>query len=339
MSGGLPIRAMHALAHDVEDAGFAGLWITESGRTAYGACTAAALATERLELGTGIAVAFPRSPMVTAQAAWELQEATGGRFTLGLGTQVKGHIERRYSSAFEHPGPRLREYVRALKAIFRAFRGEEPLAFEGDFYRFSLLPAMWSPGPIDPPDPPVYLAGVNPWMCRAIGEVADGIHVHPLHSLRYLDEVVRPSIAAGAHEAGRDPDDIAIVCPVLTIVGDTDEELATWRERARLQLAFYGSTRTYSRVFEVHDWDGTSARLHEQQAQGDFAGMAETFTDEMLDVFTLTSSWDGLADAIVDRYQGAADRVICYFATTGWADDPESRARWATVAAAVNARV
>jgi len=329
---------MHSLAREVEEAGFAGLWITESGRTAYGACTAAALATAHLDLGTGIAVAFPRSPMVTAQAAWELQEATGGRFTLGLGTQVKGHIERRYSSPFEHPGPRLREYVLALKAIFRAFRGEEPLAFEGDFYRFSLLPALWSPGPIDAPDPPVYLAGVNPWMCRAIGEVADGIHVHPLHSLRYLEEVVRPSIEAGAAKAGRAAGEVAVVCPLLTNVGETDAELATWRERARLQLAFYGSTRTYSRVFEVHGWDGTSERLHEQQAKGDFAAMAGTLTDEMLEVFTLTASWDGLADAIVERYTGIADRVICYFAATAWRDDPATKERWTAVAAEVAAR-
>jgi probable F420-dependent oxidoreductase len=337
MSGGLPIRAMHTLAREVEGAGFAGLWITESGRTAYGACTAAALATDRLDLGTGIAVAFPRSPMVTAQAAWELQEATGGRFVLGLGTQVKGHIERRYSSRFDHPGPRMREYVLAVKAIFRAFRGEEKLDFEGDFYRLSLLPAMWSPGPIDPPDPPVYLAGVNPWMCRAIGEVADGIHVHPLHSLRYLEEVVRPNIETGARETGRDPGEVAVVCPLLTIVGDTEEERATWRERARLQLAFYGSTRTYSRIFELHGWDGTSEKLHEEQAAGDIPGMARTFTDEMLEVFSLTSTWDGLADAIVDRYRGVADRVICYFATTAWNDEPGSRRRWAEVAGAVAA--
>jgi probable F420-dependent oxidoreductase len=331
MSGGLPIRAMHTLARDVEDTGFAGLWITESGRTAYGACTAAALATERLDLGTGIAVAFPRSPMVTAQAAWELQEATGGRFVLGLGTQVKGHIERRYSAPFEHPGPRMREYVLALKAIFRAFRGEDKLDFQGDFYRLSLLPQMWSPGAIDAPDPPVYLAGVNPWMCRAIGEVADGIHVHPMHSLRYLDEVVRPNLAAGAREAGRDPADVAIVCPVLTIVGDTEEERVTWRERARLQLAFYGSTRTYARVFELHGWPGTSEKLHEQQAAGDIPGMAKTFTDDMLDAFSLTSTWDGLADAIVGRYTGIADRVICYFATASWSEDPAARQRWAEV--------
>ena len=216
---------MQGLAADVEDAGFGGIWITESGRTAYNLCTAAALSTTTLDVGTGIAVAFPRSPMVTAQVAWELQEATAGRFVLGLGTQVKGHVERRYSSAFEHPGPRMREYVRAVKAIFRAFRGEEQLAFHGDFYDFSLLPGMWSPGPIEPPDPPVYVAGVNPWMCRAIGEVADGIHVHPLHSLRYLAEVVRPNLDEGARRAGRDPGEIAVVCPLLTIVGDTDEEL------------------------------------------------------------------------------------------------------------------
>jgi probable F420-dependent oxidoreductase len=337
MSGGLSLRAMQNLGREVEVTGFNGLWITESGRTAYAACTAVALSTERLDLGTGIAVAFPRSPMVTAQAAWELQEAVGGRFVLGLGTQVKGHVERRYSAPFDHPGPRMREYVLAVKAIFRAFRGEEQLRFDGDFYRLSLLPAMWSPGPIDAPDPPVYLAGVNPWMCRAIGEVADGIHVHPLHSLRYLDEVVRPNIKHGAQRAGRDPGDIAIVCPLLTIVGDTEEEIALWRERARLQLAFYGSTRTYARIFELHGWPGTSDRLHEQQASGDFDGMAETFTDEMLDVFSLTATWSGLADAILERYRGVADRVICYFATQTWNEDPSARDRWAGVTRAVAA--
>lgn len=337
MSGGLPIRGMQTLAAEVEDAGFAGLWITESGRSAYNLCTAAALATTHLDLGTGIAVAFPRSPMVTAQVAWELQEATAGRFVLGLGTQVKGHIERRYSATFDHPGPRMREYVLAVKAIFRAFRGDEKLGFEGDFYRFSLLPQMWSPGPIDPPDPPIYVAGVNPWMCRAIGEVGDGIHVHPLHSLHYLAEVVRPNLEEGARRAGRDPNELAVVCPLLTIVGDTEEEQTTWRERARLQLAFYGSTRTYSSIFELHGWPGTSERLHEQQAAGDFAGMAATLTDEMLDVFTLTSTWDALADEILGRYAGVADRVICYFAAASWHDDPAMRERWAEVARTVAA--
>jgi probable F420-dependent oxidoreductase len=335
MSGGLPIRRIHELAREVQEAGFSGLWLTEGGRSAYNLCTAAALATDTLELGTAIGVAFPRSPMVSAQVAWELQEATGGRFVLGLGTQVRAHIERRYSSVFEHPGPRMREYVLAVKAAFRAFRGEENLAFEGDFYSLSLLPAMWSPGPIAPPDPPVYVAAVNPWMCRMIGEVADGVHVHPLHSVRYLTEVVRPAVAAGAAKADRDPGAIAFVCPLLTIVGDTEAERAVWRERARLQLAFYGSTRTYAKVFELHGWPGTAERLHELQARGDTAGMAATVTDEMLAVYALEATWDTLADAIVERYRGHADRVICYFATASWERHAEIRSRWAEVAAAV----
>ena len=335
MSGGLPIRRIHELAGEVEAAGFSGLWITEGGRSAYNLCTAAALGTDHLDLGTAIAVAFPRSPMVTAQIAWELQEATGGRFVLGLGTQVKAHIERRYGSAFEHPGPRVREYILAVKAIFRAFRGTEKLAFSGDFYSLSLLPDMWSPGPIAPPDPPVYVAAVNPWMCSMIGEVADGVHVHPFHSIRYIDEVVRPGIAAGAEKAQRSLDEIAFVCPLLTIVGDTEEERAKWRERARLQIAFYGSTRTYAKVFELHGWPGTSERLHELQARGDIPGMAATVTDEMLSVFALEASWDGLAEAILGRYTGIADRVVCYFATASWERRPEIRDRWAEVARAV----
>lgn len=338
MSGGLPIRRIHELAREVQDAGFSGLWITEGGRSAYNLCTAAALATDTLELGTAIAVAFPRSPMVTAQIAWELQEATGGRFVLGLGTQVKAHIERRYGSAFEHPGPRIREYVQAVKASFRAFRGTEKLDFSGDFYSLSLLPDMWSPGPIEPPDPPIYVAAVNPWMCRMIGEVADGVHVHPLHSIRYIEEVVRPAIAEGTARAGRDAGSIAFVCPLLTIVGDTEEERAKWRERARLQLAFYGSTRTYAKVFELHGWPGTSERLYELQAKGDVAGMAATVTDEMLAVLALETSWDGLADGIVDRYAGIADRVVCYFATASWERNASTRDRWAEVARAVTRR-
>jgi probable F420-dependent oxidoreductase len=336
MSGGLPLRRMAELAREVEDVGFGGLWITESGRSAYTACTAAALATDALDLGTGIAVAFPRSPMITAQAAWELAEASGGRFVLGLGTQVKAHIVRRYSAPFDHPGPRMREYVVAVKEIFRAFRGESQLLFDGDFYSFSLLPDMWSPGAIDVDDPAVFVAGVNPWMCRMIGEVADGIHVHPLHSVRYVEEVVRPNLEAGARRSGRDPDEIKIVCPLLTIVGDDEETRAKWRERARLQLAFYGSTRTYAGIFELHGWPGTSERLHDLQAAGDFAGMAETLTDDMVDAFTLTSTWDDLADGIVHRYGTIADRVICYFATASWQADPSVRERWREVARAVS---
>jgi probable F420-dependent oxidoreductase len=332
MTSGLRLHDVQRIARDAEDAGFDALWFTEGGRTAYLGCTAAALATERVTIGTAIAVAFPRSPMVTAECAWELADATGGRFVLGLGTQVKAHIERRYSTTYDNPGPRLREYVLATRAIFRAFQGEEPLRFEGDFFRFTLLGETWSPGPIEHPDVPIYVAAVRPWMLRMAGEVADGLHVHPFHSVRYLQEIVRPQVAAGAAAAGRSTSDVALVCPVLTIVGDTEEELETWRRHARFQLAFYGSTRTYSQVFEVHGWHGVAERLHELQRAGDVAGMAAQITDEMLEVYAIESSWDDLAERLVARYDGVGDRLVMYFAGRAWRDDPGVFERWASVA-------
>ena len=338
MAMGLPLRDAQQLAVDIEAARFSGLWFTEGGRTAYLGATAAALATTDLDLGTGIAVAFPRSPMVTASIAWELAEATGGRFTLGLGTQVKAHIERRYGTAYEHPGPHLREYVLALRAIFRAFQGEERLDFHGDFYDLDLLPPTWSPGPIEHPDLPIYLSGVRPWMLRAVGEVADGLHVHPLHSRRYLDEVIAPNVAEGLAVHDRSVDDVTFACPVLTIVGDRDEEQDRWREAARFQLAFYGSTRTYRGVFETHGWDGTSERLHEHQKAGDLAAMAAVITDEMLDAFAVTATWDGLAPALLERYAGVEHpvRVICYFAANSLRSD-DTAEQWRAVADAVRA--
>jgi probable F420-dependent oxidoreductase len=336
MISALPIREIAAHAAGVERAGFDGLWLTESGRTAYLGCAAAALATDSLDIGTGVAVAFPRSPMVTASTAWELAEATGGRFLLGLGTQVRAHVVRRYSAEFSRPGPRMREYVRAVRAIWHAFQGEETLDFHGEFFDFDLLPAAWSPGPIEHPHPPVYVAAVRPWMLRMCGEVADGVHVHPLHTARYLDEVVRPNVASGAEAAGREPASVALACPVMTITGDTDEELARWRERARMQIAFYGSTPGYELVFEVHGWDGTGERLNRLQRAGDLAGMAAAVTDDMVDAVAVTARWDDLPAALVDRFGGSAERLICYYVGTGLKDDPAVLDRWAEVTAEVH---
>jgi probable F420-dependent oxidoreductase len=339
MAMGLPLREAQRLAQDVEEAGFSGLWFTEGGRTAYLGAAAAALATEHLDIGTGSAVAIPRSPMVTASVAWELAEATQGRFVHGLGTQVKAHIERRYGVVpYEHPGPWLREYVLALRAIFRGFQGEEKLDFHGDRYDLDLLPATWSPGPIEHPDVPIYLSGVRPWMLRAVGEVADGLHVHPLHSRKYLDDVIAPNVAAGLEGAGRTTTDVTLACPVLTIVGDTDEEVAKWRELARFQLAFYGSTRTYREVFEIHGWPGTSEKLHEHQRSGDLAAMGATVTDEMLDAFAVTATWDDLAVRLEERYRGVQHpvRVICYFAGRSLRED-DTFDQWQAVARAVSA--
>ena len=339
MVSGSNLREVQRLAPLFEQAGFDGIWFTEGGRTAYLSCTAAALATTKITIGTGVAVAFPRSPMVTAQVAWELADATDGRFVLGLGTQVRAHIERRYSSAYERPGPRLRDYIRSVRAIWRAFQGDEKLDYHGDFYNFTMLGDTWTGGPIAHPDIPIYAAAVRPWMLRMCGEVADGVHVHPFHSRRYIDDVVRTSVDEGAHAAGRRPNSITLAVPVMSIVGDNDDELDRWRDRARMQIAFYGSTRTYRGVFGVHGWHGVSERLYESQRAGDVAAMRAAITDEMLDVYAVESSWGELADVVIDRYHGAADRVVMYFAGTSVRADPAAIDRWASVADVFHSRV
>jgi probable F420-dependent oxidoreductase len=334
MTLGSPLRDVQQLAVDAARAGFAGIVVTEGGRTAYLSCAAAALAAD-LDLSTGIAVAFPRSPMVTAQLAWELADATGGRFRLGLGTQVRAHIERRYDAPFDHPGPRLAEYVRAVKACFAAFRGDAPLDFEGSFYRLSLLPPQWSPGAIAVDDPPVDVAAVNPYMLRLAGAVADGVHVHPLNHPRYLDEVVLPNLRAGAQGAGRDPAALHLTVPAFTVVGDSEEERSPWRERARAQVAFYGSTPNYAFIFDLLGAEGTTARLRERQKAGDFAGMVQVIDDALLDHFVVSGSFDDIPALLVARYGAVADRIVLYFAGMAWAEDPRHLARWGEVAGEV----
>jgi probable F420-dependent oxidoreductase len=330
----VPLEEAGAVARRVEELGFAGIWFTESKRPPFLACAVASTVTSSIALGTAIAVAFPRSPMVTAQTAWELGRASKGRFSLGLGSQVKAHIERRFSTPFEHPGPKLREYVLAVRAIWRAFQGDEKLAFDGDFYRFSLLTEFFSPGPSDYPAIPISIAGVNTGMARLAGEVCDGFHVHPFHSRRYLAEVIRPAIEKGAASAERDASHCEVFCPVFAIAGDSDAEQAPQREAIRRQLSFYGSTRTYRPVFELHGWVDTGEQLHRLMAKGDTEGMAALITDEMLDAYAVTSSWDKLASDLIERYAGLADRVFCYGAAQDWLESPELTERWRSVAAA-----
>jgi probable F420-dependent oxidoreductase len=335
MTGGLPLRRMQELAVEAQRAGFSGLVVTESGRTAYLSCAAAALAAD-IDLLTGVAIAFPRSPMVTASVAWELADASRGRFRLGLGTQVRAHIERRYGAEFDPPGPRLREYVHALRAIFRAFRGE-PLEHDGEHWKLSLLPPIWSPGPLDVADPPIDVAAVNPWMLRMAGEVADGVHVHPLNTDVYVRGTVLPEIAAGAARAGRDPADLEVIVPTFAAPGDTPDEVHQWREMARTQVAFYGSTPNYGFIFDQVGREGTTARIREQQKAGDIAGMAAVIDDELLEHFCISGDWASVADGIVQRYRGAATRVVSYFAGMAYSRDPSALGPWGELARAVQA--
>ena len=328
--------AVADLARTVEAEGLSGLLFTESGRTPWMNIAAAAAAAPSLDLSTGVAVAFVRSPMVTASLAWELAEETGGRFRLGLGSQVKAHVERRYSAEFDPPGPRLRDYVLAVRACHRAFAGEEPLRHEGPYYRLTLLPPTWAPRSHEFPVP-IDVSAVGPWMCAMAGEVADGIHVHPLHSLPYLHNRLLPAVAEGAARAGREPKDVELTVPVFAIPGDTPEEQAPLLAVARTQIAFYGSTRNYAFQFDDLGFEGTSAKLNEHLKAGDLDAMAATITDDMLDHFAVAAPWDELADRLIDRYGGLATRLVMYTAEWSMRADPKNAGRWGEVARAVRA--
>ena len=327
-----PLSRVGDTARRVQSAGFPGLLFTETGRTPFLSAAVASQSAPGLELSTGVAVAFPRSPFVTAATAWELQEAVfqkdpAGRFRLGLGTQVRTHVVRRYGSAFEHPGPRLRDYVLAVKACFAAFRTGR-LDHHGEFYELDFITPQWSPGPINAPDPKVDVAAVNPWMLRMAGEVADGVHVHPLGEPGYLLRHVVPSIAAGSAKAGRTPGDIAVIVPVMTIVGDTDAERDAERELVRASLSFYGSTPNYAFIWDEAGFEGTTARIRQKQKAGDLAGMAAQITDEHIAVFATESNWDGLAGALQAKYDTVASHLVFYNALTG----PEKLDRYGEVA-------
>jgi len=332
-----PLQQVGAVARDVAAAGFDGVVLTESGRTAYLSATATALAAPSLDIATGVAVAFPRSPMVTAQVAWELQEATAGKFRLGLGTQVKSHVIRRYSSAFEHPGPRLRDYVLAVKASFAGFTGA-PLDHHGPFYELTFLTPQWSPGAIDFAAPPVDVAAVNPWMLQMAGEVADGVHIHPIGEPGYLRRHALPRIAAGAAVTGRNPSDVQLHVPVMCVVGDSDEERARDREHMRAMVAFYGSTPNYSFIFDEAGFEGTTSRLREHQKAGDMAAMAAAITDDILALFVTEATWDGLAGALRTKYDGLADRLVFYNAIQSRDSDPERFRRYGDVARTLSNR-
>ena len=331
-SFGGPLRGVAALGRETEAAGFGGLWFAEVAHNPFLPSAIAALATERISIGTAVALAFPRSPMVVAQAAWDLAAASGGRFVLGIGTQVKNHVERRFSVPFDHPAPRLREYVLALRHIFAAFQDGGRLDFTGEYYKLSLLPPFFSPGPIDHPAVPVYIAGVNPGMARVAGEVADGLHAHPLHSVRYLREVIAPEVIAGATRAARSASAVALVVPVFLAVGDQEEDVAPQRAAIRSQIAFYGSTRTYRAVFAQHAWDDVPDQLHALYARGDVEAAGALITDEMLDTFSVTARWDELGAVLRSRYDGLAARIMPYAMPID-ERDPETADRWRTVAA------
>lgn len=264
-----------------------------------------------LDLGTAIAVAFPRSPMVTAMTSWDLAEASRGRFILGLGTQVRAHITRRFSTEWGSPMRRLRDYVMALRAIWDSWSQQTPLRYEGDFYRFTLMTPFFDPGPIPHPHPPVAIAGVGPHLSRLAGEICDGFHVHPFHTVAYLDQVVLPALAEGAQEAGRSPDDCERISTVFVVTGDDDAEMERSMQAVKQQIAFYASTPSYAPVLEASGWD-FGPRLTAMSKRGGWEEMGEVVTDEVVEEVSVVAPVDKVGAAIRERYGTRIQRVGLY---------------------------
>src|SRR4028119_1238186 len=255
------LKGVGKTARAAEDLGFAGLWTSETKHDAFLPLAVAANVTREIELGTSVAIAFSRSPMETAQTAWDLQDLSEGRFVLGLGTQVKAHITRRFSMPWGRPAARLREYILALREIWGSFQTEGPLNFEGEFYAHTLMSPFFNPGPIENPEIPIFIAGVNTRLARLAGELCDGFHVHPFHSPEYVRRTVTSAIAEGAEQCNRDPDGVELATSVFVVAAETEEEADAQRETVRSQLAFYASTPTYRTVLEAHGWQEVGERL------------------------------------------------------------------------------
>jgi probable F420-dependent oxidoreductase len=326
------LKGIADYARKVEAMGFDCLWSSETQHDPFLPLAVAATATTRIKLGTSIAVVFPRSPMILAHIAWDLQAASGGRFILGLGTQVKGHNERRFSVKWDAPVPRLREVIQALRTIWDCWQNGTKLNFQGQFYRFDLMTPFFNPGPIQHPRIPIYIAGVNRYICRLAGEICDGLHVHPFNSPKYLRELVQPAVEEGLAKSGRKRSDFTYVSSIFAVVGDTEPELARARQSVKQQIAFYASTRTYEPVLAAHGWQDLVPKLHRKSVEGDWQGMADLITDEMVDTYAVTGSYDTIAKRIHERYAGLLDRVSLYQPYQPSLDDP----RWPALVKAFN---
>jgi probable F420-dependent oxidoreductase len=306
-----PLRDVPAETSRIAQIGFDGLFTAETSHDPFIPLALAAQAEPSLTLGTAIAVAFPRSPMITAQVAWDLAAMSEGRFILGLGTQVKPHIVRRFAVPWTTATGRLRDYVDALRAIWTSFQTGESLRFESEEYRFTLMTPFFNPGPIEHPDVPIAIAGVGPQLSRLAGERCQAFHVHPFHTVKYLDEVVIANIATGATEFGRDVSDVDLISTVFVVTGRDEKEMSDSMLAAKQQMAFYASTPSYRIVLDTHGWD-FGEELNRMSRRGEWQAMADLIPDEVVAEVGVVAEPDRVGQAIKDRYAGRIARVGYY---------------------------
>jgi probable F420-dependent oxidoreductase len=303
------LNSVPEATRNAESAGYDFVTASETNHNPFLRIALAAEHSTMLELKTSIAVAFARSPMDVAYLAWDLQAASRGRFTLGLGSQVRGHIVRRFDMPWSRPAARMREYVGALRAVWDSWQHGSKLDFAGEFYNLNLMPPFFSPGPIEHPDIKVCIAAVNSGMVRVAGEVCDGILLHSFNTPKHTREVVLPQLEAGAKSAGRSLDDFEIAGGGFIATGGNEQELQSAMDDTKGRIAFYASTPSYAPVMETHGWHDTAAKLYRMSVEGRWQEMASQITDEMLEAFAVVGIYDEIVPKIKTRYGSFANAL------------------------------
>ncbi len=294
-------------AQRAEDCGFDGFWTSETQHNPFLPLALAAEHSKKIQLGTSVAIGFARSPTELAHTAWDLSRQSDGRFILGLGTQIRAHIERRFGMDWpDSPAGKLGELIAAIRAVWRTWQSGEELNFRGEYYKLNLMSPFFNPGPIAYPEIPIHIAGVNPGLCRLAGEIADGFHVHPLHTVRFLQESVIPAIKEGADRAGRLLGDVPLVVSAFVVDDEIEERFV------RSQIAFYASTPSYRRVMELHGWGEKADRLSTMARRQAWDSMPALITDDMLRQFAVVASEENTSGALKEKYSGVAQRIKLY---------------------------
>ena len=312
-------------ARSVEAGGYDGAWAAETGHDPFLALCLAAEHTSQLQLGTGIAVAFARNPMNVAMMANDLQALSKGRFMLGLGSQIKAHIEKRFSMPWSHPAPRMREFILAMRAIWACWQDGTSLEFRGEYYSHTLMTPFFNPGPHPYGAPKVFLAAVGEHMTAVAGEVADGLLAHGFTTERYLKEKTLPALERGLAAGGKTRADFEISYPAFIVTGDTEAQMAEARTGVCRQIAFYGSTPAYRAVLELHGWGDLQTELNKLSKQGEWAVMGDLIDDEILNAFAVVGEVDKIPALLRERFEGVVDRVSFY---VPYHSDPK---RWSQV--------
>jgi probable F420-dependent oxidoreductase len=309
------LRKAEAAAKAAEAAGFGGLVALENAHGPFMPLAVAALATSEIQIGSGVAIAFPRSPTITAHAAWDLHKASNGRFYLGLGPQVKGHNERRYGLQWTPPAPRMRDYIGAVRAVWRSWETQTPLDYHSEHYTLTLMTPNFSPKPLGLPRIPVAIAAVGPAMQRVAGEVCDGIRLHPFNTRRHLAEVSLANIQGGLDKAGRNRGKLEVIAGAFIATGADEAAVAKMRDYIRFRIAFYCSTRSYWAVLRLHGMEELGERLRPYPEQGRWSEMAALISDEVVELFATVGTHEQIAGKIEKRYGGLVDAISMFIPT------------------------